>query len=40
MQTQEMALRFLVKKNLVTMEEAVRKAVRPEEFKKIMSLPY
>lgn len=40
MQTQEMALRFLVKKNLVTMEEAIRKAVRPEEFKKIMSLPY
>jgi len=40
MQTQEMALRFLVKKNLVSMEEAVRKAVRPEEFKKIMALPY
>ncbi len=40
MQTQEMALRFLVKKNLVTMEEAVRKAVRVEEFKKIMALPY
>ena len=40
MQTQEMALRFLVRKNLVTMEEAVRKAVRPEEFKKVMSLPY
>ncbi len=40
MQTQEQALRFLVRKNLVSMEEAVRKAVRPEEFKKVMSLPY
>lgn len=40
MQSQEQALRFLVKKNVVTMEEASSKAVRPEEFKKLMSLPY
>lgn len=40
MQTQEMALRFLVRKNLVTMEEAMRQSSRPEDFKKIMSLPY
>lgn len=40
MQTQEMALRFLVKKNLVTMEEAQRRSSRPDEFTKIMSLPY
>lgn len=40
MQTQEIALRYLVKKNLVTMQEATRKAMRPEEFKKIMALPY
>mgnify|MGYP004455882569 CR=1 FL=1 len=40
MQTQEMALRFLVRKNIVTMEEAVRQSSRPEDFKKIMSLPY
>lgn len=40
MQTQEQALRFLVKKNLVTQQEAQSKAVRPEEFRKIISLPY
>ncbi|MBQ7568899.1 Flp pilus assembly complex ATPase component TadA [bacterium] len=40
MQTQEMALRFLVKKNLITMEEATQHAARPEEFRKIMSMPY
>ena len=40
MQTQEMALRFLVRKNMVTMEEAVRQSSRPDDFKKIMSLPY
>lgn len=40
MQTQEMALRMLVKKNLVTMEEAIRQSGRPEEFRKMMSLPY
>ena len=40
MQTQEMALRFLVRKNLVTMEEAMQHTGRPEEFRKIMSMPY
>jgi len=40
MQTQEQALRALVKKNIVTQEEAYSHAVRPEEFKKLMSLPY
>jgi twitching motility protein PilT len=40
MQTMEFALRYLVKKGLVTLEEATAKAVRPEEFKKLMSLPY
>jgi twitching motility protein PilT len=40
MQTQEQALRTLVKKNLVTQEEAYEKAVRPEEFRKIMALPF
>ncbi|MCL5036653.1 MAG: Flp pilus assembly complex ATPase component TadA [Chloroflexi bacterium] len=40
MQSQEQALRYLVKKNIVTQEEATSKAVRPEEFKKLMSLPY
>lgn len=40
MQSQEQALRYLVKKNIVTMTEATSKSVRPEEFKKLMSLPY
>lgn len=40
MQTQEQALRSLVKKDLITLEEANSKAIRVEEFKKIMSLPY
>jgi len=40
MQTQEQALRSLVKKNIITTEEALSVAVRPEEFKKLMSLPY
>lgn len=40
MQTQEQALRTLVRKNLVAQEEADAKAVRPEEFKKMMSLPF
>ncbi|MBQ7529724.1 Flp pilus assembly complex ATPase component TadA [bacterium] len=40
MQTQEMALRFLVRKNMVTMEEATSHSSRPEDFKKMMSLPY
>jgi twitching motility protein PilT len=40
MSTQEQALRTLVKKNLITQEEAYEKAVRPEEFRKIMALPF
>lgn len=40
MASQEMSLRFLVKKNLITEDEAYKRAIRPEEFKKIMSLPY
>lgn len=40
MQTQEQALRALVKKNVITAEEAESKAVRLEEFKKLMALPY
>lgn len=40
MQTQEQALRALVKKNIITAQEAESKSVRPEEFKKLMALPY
>lgn len=40
MQTQEQALRSLVKKNLITKEEAMAKAVRQEEFKKIMAMVF
>ncbi len=40
MKTQEQALRALVKKNLVTKEEAMSKAVRQEEFKKIMAMSF
>ena len=40
MSSQEMALRALVKKNLVTEEEAYRRALSPEAFRKMMSLPY
>ena len=40
MSTQEQSLRNLVKKNLVTEQEAFRRAIRPEEFKKVLSLPY
>ncbi|MBI3926112.1 MAG: Flp pilus assembly complex ATPase component TadA [Armatimonadetes bacterium] len=40
MLTQEMSLRQLVKKNLVSEDEAYRRAANPESFKKIMSLPY
>lgn len=40
MQTQEQALRALVKKNLVSKDEAMAKAVRQEEFKKIMSMSF
>jgi twitching motility protein PilT len=38
MQTQEQALRSLIKKNLISREEAMAKAVRPEEFKKMLSM--
>ncbi|MFH0801766.1 MAG: ATPase, T2SS/T4P/T4SS family [bacterium] len=38
--SQEQALRGMVKKNLVTQDEAISKAARPEEFKKMLSLPY
>jgi len=40
MMTQEQSLRALVKKGAITIEEANLKAIRIEEFKKIMSLPY
>lgn len=40
MQSQEIALRSLVKKNLITEEEAYRRAMSPEAFRKMMSLPY
>jgi twitching motility protein PilT len=40
MQTQEQALRSLVRKNVVTQDEAHSRAVRPEEFKKMMALPF
>lgn len=40
MMTQEQALRLMVKKNLVTKDEAISHAVRQEEFKKVMMLPY
>ncbi len=40
MQTQEQALRSLVKKNIITQDEAYNNAVRPEEFRKIMALPF
>ncbi len=40
MSSQEMALRGLVKKNLITEAEAYRRATNPEALKKMMSLPY
>ena len=40
MMTQEQSLRSLVKKNVVTEQEAFRRAIRPEEFRKVLSLPY
>jgi len=40
MVTQEQALRSMVKKNLVTKDEAISKAVRSEEFRKVMSLRF
>ncbi len=38
--TQEMSLRSLVKKKVITEEEAYKRAANPEAFRKIMSLPY
>lgn len=40
MQSQEVALKTMVKKNLVTQEEAVAKAVRPEELKRLLAMPF
>ena len=40
MSTQELALRSLVKKNIITEAEAYKRAVRPEDFKKVLALPY
>ncbi len=40
MATQELSLRNLVKKNLITEQEAFKRSVRPEEFKKVLALPY
>jgi len=40
MSSQEHSLRNLVKKNLVTEQEAFKRAVRPEDFRKVLALPY
>lgn len=40
MSSQEIALRGLVKKNLITEDEAYRRATNPESLRKMMSLPY
>lgn len=40
MSSQEMALRALVRKNLITEDEAYRRATNQEALKKMMSLPY
>lgn len=40
MSTQEQALRALLKKNLITKDEAISKAVRQEEFKKVLSMSF
>lgn len=40
MSTQELSLRNLVKKNVITEAEAYKRAVRPEDFKKVLALPY
>lgn len=40
MVTQEQALRQMIKKNLVSKDEAMSKAVRQEEFKKVISMPF
>ncbi|NDD28276.1 MAG: hypothetical protein EB084_08440 [Proteobacteria bacterium] len=37
MQTQEQALRVLVKKNAISQEEALSKSFRPDEFRKMLS---
>lgn len=38
--TQEQSMRLLVKKNVVSQDEAYSKCVRPEEFRKVMALPF
>lgn len=38
MQTQEQALRGLLKKNLISKDEAISKSVRQEEFRKVLQL--
>lgn len=40
MLTQEMSLRTLVRKNLITEQEGFKRAIRAEEFRKVLSLPY
>jgi twitching motility protein PilT len=40
MMTQETSLRALVRKNLITEQEGFRRAIRQEEFRKVLSLPY
>ena len=40
MNSQEQVLRALIKKNIITPEEALSNAVRPEELKKLMAVPY
>ncbi|MDQ7822628.1 MAG: ATPase, T2SS/T4P/T4SS family [Candidatus Eremiobacteraeota bacterium] len=40
MTTQEHTLRSMIKKNIITQEEAFSRAVRPEELRKILALPF
>lgn len=40
MSTQELSLRNLVKKNIITEQEGYKRAVRPNDFKKVLALPY
>lgn len=40
MKTQEQSLLGLIKKKIISPEEAMKKAVRPEELKKLLALPY
>ena len=40
MMTQETSLRALVRKNLITEQECFRRAIRQEEIRKVLSLPY